>query len=163
MRCSPARWGRAPVPLCPPCPCGAPRPLCGLLTPFPPSESYVIHWASTGVPRDIELLNNLRAIFTVSPCPRPPALGLCLGDGAHPPHLAALQHPLDAAPGMHWGAVRAGIPKPARSASPPCIPLPVLPLCTLSPAPLRPTPCPPPAPCPPSPRSQARPGFGCLQ
>uniref|UniRef100_A0A8C3LPV5 Dedicator of cytokinesis 2 n=1 Tax=Chrysolophus pictus TaxID=9089 RepID=A0A8C3LPV5_CHRPC len=28
------------------------------------SESYVIHWASTGVPRDIELLNNLRAIFT---------------------------------------------------------------------------------------------------
>uniref|UniRef100_A0A8V0XSG1 C2 DOCK-type domain-containing protein n=1 Tax=Gallus gallus TaxID=9031 RepID=A0A8V0XSG1_CHICK len=28
------------------------------------SESYVIHWASTGVPRDIELLNNLRAVFT---------------------------------------------------------------------------------------------------
>uniref|UniRef100_A0A8C2T4L4 Dedicator of cytokinesis protein 2-like n=1 Tax=Coturnix japonica TaxID=93934 RepID=A0A8C2T4L4_COTJA len=28
------------------------------------SESYVIHWASTGVPRDIEMLNNLRAVFT---------------------------------------------------------------------------------------------------
>ncbi|XP_064304760.1 dedicator of cytokinesis protein 2-like [Phalacrocorax carbo] len=28
------------------------------------SENYVIRWASTGVPQDIELLNNLRAIFT---------------------------------------------------------------------------------------------------
>ncbi|GAB0187844.1 dedicator of cytokinesis protein 2-like [Grus japonensis] len=28
------------------------------------SESYVIRWASTGVPQDIELLNNLKAIFT---------------------------------------------------------------------------------------------------
>ncbi|KAM9027370.1 dedicator of cytokinesis protein 2-like isoform 2-T2 [Ara ararauna] len=28
------------------------------------SENYVIRWASTGVPQDIELLNNLRVIFT---------------------------------------------------------------------------------------------------
>uniref|UniRef100_A0A8C8AQR5 Dedicator of cytokinesis 2 n=1 Tax=Otus sunia TaxID=257818 RepID=A0A8C8AQR5_9STRI len=28
------------------------------------SENYVIRWASTGVPQDIELLNNLKAIFT---------------------------------------------------------------------------------------------------
>uniref|UniRef100_A0A8C3MA08 Uncharacterized protein n=1 Tax=Geospiza parvula TaxID=87175 RepID=A0A8C3MA08_GEOPR len=28
------------------------------------SENYVIRWASTGVPQDIELLNNLRAVFT---------------------------------------------------------------------------------------------------
>ncbi|OXB69361.1 UNVERIFIED_CONTAM: hypothetical protein H355_000017 [Colinus virginianus] len=42
----------------------SPRSLRSLLTPSPRSESYVIHWASTGVPRDIELLNNLRAIFT---------------------------------------------------------------------------------------------------
>ncbi|NXN93780.1 DOCK2 protein, partial [Rhinopomastus cyanomelas] len=28
------------------------------------SENYVIRWASTGVPQDLELLNNLRAIFT---------------------------------------------------------------------------------------------------
>uniref|UniRef100_A0A8C3KDP7 Dedicator of cytokinesis 2 n=1 Tax=Calidris pygmaea TaxID=425635 RepID=A0A8C3KDP7_9CHAR len=28
------------------------------------SESYVIRWASTGVPQDIELLNNLKAVFT---------------------------------------------------------------------------------------------------
>lgn len=89
---------RAPVPLCPPRPC---RLLCGLLTPFPPSESYVIHWASTGVPRDIELLNNLRAIFTVSPGPRPPALGLCLGDGTHPLTLLHCNTALDAAFGMH--------------------------------------------------------------
>lgn len=33
---------------------------------FPRSENYVIRWASTGVPQDIELLNNLRVIFTVS-------------------------------------------------------------------------------------------------
>uniref|UniRef100_A0A8V0XQX0 DOCKER domain-containing protein n=1 Tax=Gallus gallus TaxID=9031 RepID=A0A8V0XQX0_CHICK len=38
------------------------------------SESYVIHWASTGVPRDIELLNNLRAVFTVSAGPRDKAV-----------------------------------------------------------------------------------------
>ncbi|XP_064275168.1 dedicator of cytokinesis protein 2-like isoform X1 [Passer domesticus] len=28
------------------------------------SENYVIRWASTGVPQDIELLNNLRVVFT---------------------------------------------------------------------------------------------------
>ncbi|NWH81015.1 DOCK2 protein, partial [Piaya cayana] len=28
------------------------------------SESYVIRWASTGVPQDLELLNNLKVIFT---------------------------------------------------------------------------------------------------
>uniref|UniRef100_A0A803VGQ3 Dedicator of cytokinesis 2 n=1 Tax=Ficedula albicollis TaxID=59894 RepID=A0A803VGQ3_FICAL len=28
------------------------------------SENYVIRWASTGVPQDIELLNNLKAVFT---------------------------------------------------------------------------------------------------
>ncbi|EMP29834.1 Dedicator of cytokinesis protein 2 [Chelonia mydas] len=28
------------------------------------SENYLIRWASTGVPQDIELLNNLKAIFT---------------------------------------------------------------------------------------------------
>ncbi|KAM6132363.1 LOW QUALITY PROTEIN: dedicator of cytokinesis protein 2-like [Pterocles gutturalis] len=28
------------------------------------SESYMIRWASTGVPQDIELLNNLKAVFT---------------------------------------------------------------------------------------------------
>ncbi|NWR39307.1 DOCK2 protein, partial [Tachuris rubrigastra] len=28
------------------------------------SENYVIHWASTGVPQDIELLNNLKVVFT---------------------------------------------------------------------------------------------------
>lgn len=90
IRCGapPALRGRAPAPLRPlqPCPCGP-------LTPSPHSESYVIHWASTGVPRDIELLNNLRAVFTVSAGPRPPALGLCLGDGARPPRLAACRRP----------------------------------------------------------------------
>uniref|UniRef100_A0A8C4V4C9 Dedicator of cytokinesis protein 2 n=1 Tax=Falco tinnunculus TaxID=100819 RepID=A0A8C4V4C9_FALTI len=30
----------------------------------PSDENYVIRWASTGVPQDIELLNNLKAIFT---------------------------------------------------------------------------------------------------
>uniref|UniRef100_A0A8B9EFF2 C2 DOCK-type domain-containing protein n=1 Tax=Anser cygnoides TaxID=8845 RepID=A0A8B9EFF2_ANSCY len=30
----------------------------------PGDENYVIRWASTGVPQDIELLNNLKAIFT---------------------------------------------------------------------------------------------------
>ncbi|KFW85434.1 Dedicator of cytokinesis protein 2, partial [Manacus vitellinus] len=30
------------------------------------SENYVIRWASTGVPQDIELLNNLKVVFTVS-------------------------------------------------------------------------------------------------
>ncbi|NXE70757.1 DOCK2 protein, partial [Calcarius ornatus] len=30
----------------------------------PRSENYVIRWASTGVPQDIELLNNLRVVFT---------------------------------------------------------------------------------------------------
>lgn len=45
-----------------------PGPRRGLLTPspFPRSENYVIRWASTGVPQDIELLNNLKAVFTVS-------------------------------------------------------------------------------------------------
>ncbi|NXD31981.1 DOCK2 protein, partial [Spelaeornis formosus] len=28
------------------------------------SENYVIRWASTGVPQDIELLNNLKVVFT---------------------------------------------------------------------------------------------------
>lgn len=32
----------------------------------PRSENYVISWASTGVPQDIELLNNLKVVFTVS-------------------------------------------------------------------------------------------------
>uniref|UniRef100_A0A8B9NE39 Dedicator of cytokinesis 2 n=1 Tax=Accipiter nisus TaxID=211598 RepID=A0A8B9NE39_9AVES len=33
-------------------------------SPSPRSENYVIRWASTGVPQDIEMLNNLKAVFT---------------------------------------------------------------------------------------------------
>lgn len=38
----------------------------------------MIHWASTGVPQDIELLNNLKAVFTVSADPSGAALLLLL-------------------------------------------------------------------------------------
>lgn len=38
------------------------------------SENYVIRWASTGVPQDIELLNNLKVVFTVSADPGEAAL-----------------------------------------------------------------------------------------
>lgn len=38
------------------------------------SENYVIRWASTGVPQDIELLNNLKVVFTVSADPGEGAL-----------------------------------------------------------------------------------------
>ncbi|NXU94504.1 DOCK1 protein, partial [Xiphorhynchus elegans] len=55
----PVQWELAGSLLCQ-CP-----PHCWLLIlPLPCSENYVIRWASTGVPQDIELLNNLRVVFT---------------------------------------------------------------------------------------------------
>lgn len=30
------------------------------------SENYIVHWSKDGVPKDIEMLNNFRVVFTVS-------------------------------------------------------------------------------------------------
>lgn len=38
-----------------------------LLLFFPPSENYLVRWPSSGLPKDIDRLHNLRAVFTVSP------------------------------------------------------------------------------------------------
>lgn len=30
------------------------------------SENYIVNWGKDGVPKDIEMLNNFRVVFTVS-------------------------------------------------------------------------------------------------
>ena len=30
------------------------------------SENYIVHWGKEGVPKDLEMLNNFRVVFTVS-------------------------------------------------------------------------------------------------
>lgn len=121
--------GAAPAPVCSGSYCrrllpGAGPPTCRgwprapHVSPSPRSENYVIRWASTGVPQDIELLNNLKAIFTVSEGTRLSPLGLWLGGGAacslppcrHSAHASSLPHgtasvPLNAACGVRWGTV----------------------------------------------------------
>lgn len=38
-----------------------------LFPPFLCSENYLVRWGSNGMPKEIEKLNNLQAVFTVSP------------------------------------------------------------------------------------------------
>lgn len=113
-------------------------PRRGLLTPLPSprSENYVIRWASTGVPQDIELLNNLKAVFTVSAdpsgaalllLPAPPLLQSCLRL-LPSPLPAEVPPPRPAAFRMH-PAPRTGPLRPGRSPCPPAssrIPAPLL-------------------------------------
>lgn len=39
-----------------------------LLSFFICSENYLVRWGSNGMPKEIEKLNNLQAVFTVSYC-----------------------------------------------------------------------------------------------
>lgn len=86
----------------------------GFLTPLPSSrsENYVIRWASTGVPQDIELLNNLKAIFTVSADPSGAALLLLPASPLLRSCLRLLPSPLPAEvpppprPLQHFGCIQ---------------------------------------------------------